>query len=127
MPDVVLAGAGSLGVGPSGRPVRINCVLGNQFKSSQLHHALCSQRVSCTLCQTARRFKDFSAAVSEALRLWLCARARFPRLSTARLRLLETVSRRRMQRPVRERQNPVRAKAMTDHGNAAILRWGERD
>ena len=24
------------------------------------HHALCSQRVSCTLCQTARRFKDLA-------------------------------------------------------------------
>ena len=34
--------------------------------------------------------------------------ARFPRLGTARLRLLETVSRRRMQRPVRERRRPVR-------------------
>ena len=42
------------------RPVRINCVLGNQFESSQLHHALCPQRVSCTLCQTARRFKGLA-------------------------------------------------------------------
>ena len=45
----------------------------------------------------------FSAAVSEVLRLRLRAGARFPRLSTARLRLLETVSRRIMQRPIRER------------------------
>ena len=36
------------------------------------------------------------------------ADVRFPRLSTARLRLLETVSRRRMQRPVRERRRRVR-------------------
>jgi hypothetical protein len=49
-----------------------------------------------------------SAAVSEVLRLWLRGGARFPRLSTARLRLLETVSRRRMQRPVRERRRRVR-------------------
>jgi hypothetical protein len=47
-----------------------------------------------------------SAAVSEGLRLWRRAGARFPRLSTARLRLLETVSRRRMQRPVREASEP---------------------
>ena len=56
-------------------------------------------------CASVQRL---SAAVSEVLRLWLRAGARFPRLSTARLRLLETVSRRRMQRPVRERRRPVR-------------------
>jgi uncharacterized membrane protein len=38
----------------------------------------------------------------------LRAGARFPRLGTARLRLLESVSRRRKQRPVRERRRPVR-------------------
>ena len=54
-------------------------------------------------CASVQRL---SAAVSEGLRLWLRAGARFPRLSTARLRLLETVSRRRMQRPVRERRRP---------------------
>jgi hypothetical protein len=56
-------------------------------------------------CASVQRL---SAAVSEGLRLWLRAGARFPRLSTARLRLLETVSRRRMQRPVRERRRRVR-------------------
>ena len=56
-------------------------------------------------CASVQRF---SAAVSEVLRLWLRAGARFPRLSTARLRLLETVSRRRKQRPVRERRRLVR-------------------
>ena len=56
-------------------------------------------------CASVQRF---SAAVSEVLRLWLRAGARFPRLSTARLRLLETVSRRRKQRPVRKRRRPVR-------------------
>ena len=45
---------------PPGRPVRINCVLGNQFESSQLHHALCPQRVSCTFCRTARLFKGLA-------------------------------------------------------------------
>ena len=56
-------------------------------------------------CASVQRL---SAAVSEGLCLWLRAGARFPRLSTARLRLLETVSRRRMQRPVRERRRRVR-------------------
>ena len=51
---------------------------------------------------------DHQLSVSEGLRLWLRAGARFPRLSTARLRLLETVSRRRKQRPVREGRRPVR-------------------
>jgi hypothetical protein len=56
-------------------------------------------------CASVQRF---SAAVSEVLRLWLRVGARFPRLSTARLRLLETVSRRRKQRSVRKRRRPVR-------------------
>ena len=47
-------------------------------------------------CASVQRFR---AAVSEVLRLWSRACARLPRLSTARLRLLETVSRRRKQRP----------------------------
>ena len=78
------------------------------------HHALCSQRVSCTLCQTARRFKGLARRFLEVLRLWLRAGARFPRLSTARLRRLETVSRRRKQRPVRERRRPVRKRSTPD-------------
>ena len=76
------------------------------------HHALCSQRVGGRVAKLRVGSKT-SAAVSEGSRLWLRAGARFPRLSTARLRPLETVSRRRMQRPVRDGRRPVRATTRT--------------
>ena len=80
------------------QPVRVLSAPPRTLLPAGLLHALPN-------CASVQRF---SAAVSEVLRLWLRAGARFPRLSTARLRLLETVSRRRKQRPVRERRRPVR-------------------
>jgi hypothetical protein len=74
-------------------------------------------------CASVQRL---SAAVSEGLRLWLRAGARFPRFSTARLRLLETVSRRRMQRLVRERRRPVRkhlARVCGQNGSINRTAW----
>ena len=56
-------------------------------------------------CASVQRL---SAAVSGGLRLRRRGGARFPRLSTARLRLLETVSRSRKQRWVLECRRPVR-------------------
>ena len=72
-------------------------------------------------CASVQRL---SAAVSERLRLWLRAGAWFPRLSTARLRLLETVSRRRMQRPVRERRRPVRKHSARVRARTELLMTG---
>ena len=80
------------------QPVRVLLAPPRTLLPAGLLHALPN-------CASVQRF---SAAVSEVLRLWLRGGARFPRLSTARLRLLETVSRRRKQRPVRERRRPVR-------------------
>ena len=82
------------------RPVRTDCLH---------HHALCSQRVSCTLCQTARRFKDLARRFLRS-RVSGCALARGFLVSAPPVSASwkPFPGGRRKQRPVRERRRPVR-------------------
>jgi hypothetical protein len=90
-----------------GRPVRINCVLGNQFESSQLHHALHRCCVSHTCYETTRHVKDLAPGF-RGFRVSGGALTREILVSARPVSGAWTVSWRGTRRPVRQCRRPVR-------------------